>query len=55
MRSGQISLNLVIGKAVGIIWPFRRFGVIPKRRKEDTSRTVVRPGEAYLPHEWSEW
>jgi len=51
----QISLNLVTGKAVGIIWPFRRFGAIPKKRKEDASRTLVRPGEAFLPPEWSEW
>ena len=43
------------GKAVGIIWPFRRFGAIPERRKEDASRTIVRPGEAFLPTEWSEW
>lgn len=41
---GPISKSLIVGKAVGILWPYSRFGEIPTRHEKDTSRTIVRPG-----------
>ena len=40
---GPISLTLVVGKAVGILWPFTRFGDIPQRPEKEKSRAMIRP------------
>ena len=40
---GPISLTLVVGKAVGILWPFTRFGEIPQRPEKEKSRAMIRP------------
>ena len=54
---GPVSRSLIVGKAIGVVWPPERWGRpwdSETKEKEAWGRTVVLKGVERVPVEWAE-